>query len=203
MTVAYPLSWPEGWPRTPAAERKNGWTAFKRSSNGRYGSSQAWTFAAARDALLEEVWKHKPTSVTLSTNFQPGKNGPQEGRRRPEDEAVAVYFQRKGKPYVMACDRYGDAEGNMRSLALALEAMRQLERHGGGTMMERAYEGFAALPAPKSWWEILGVTQAASVAEIEAAYRFKARAAHPDSGGSTAAMAELNAARDQARSAAQ
>jgi hypothetical protein len=202
MTEAYPLAWPEGWPRTLRADQKQGWAAFKRQvDNGRYRSGQAWTFAAARDALLEEVWKHKPQSVTLSSNFQPGKNGPVEGRKRPDDEAVAIYFQRKGKPYVMACDRYGDAEGNMRSLALALEAMRQLERHGGGTMMERAYEGFAALPAPKRWWEILGVAPDATTPEVESAHRAKARAAHPDAGGSDAAMAELNAARDQARSA--
>lgn len=196
MTQSYPLAWPEGWPRTPVADRKDGRNSFKRPGD-RY--HEPWTFAAARDALLDEVWRHRPTSVVLSTNFPTGKNGPMEGRRRPEDEAVAVYFQRKGKPYVLACDRYHDAEGNMRSLALALEAMRALERHGGGVMMERAFDGFQALPAPRSCWEILGVPPGATAAAIDAAYKTKARAAHPDSGGSTTAMAELNAARDSAR----
>lgn len=196
MTEAYPLTWPEGWPRTPRADRKDGRNSFKRP--GSRGWNEPWTFAAARDALLEEAWRHGPTSVTLSSNFQPGRAGPVEGKRRPDDEGVAIYFQRKGKPYVMACDRYHDAEGNMRSLALALEALRQLERHGGGTMMERAFAGFAALPAPKRWWEVLGCPSNASRAEIEAAHRAKARTAHPDAGGSDAAMAELNTARDAA-----
>jgi hypothetical protein len=200
VTEAFPLAWPEGWPRTPEGEKKDGRYSFKRQQDtGRgYRMGQPWSFAAARDALLEELWKHNPSSVVLSSNFQPGKNGPMEGRRRPEDEGIAVYFQRKGKPYVMACDRYHDAEGNMRSLALALEAMRQLERHGGGTMMERAYEGFAALPPPKSCWEILDLKPGASADDVRRAYRAKAPRAHPDGGGSHDRMAELNAARDEA-----
>jgi hypothetical protein len=194
VTVAYPLAWPEGWPRTPPAQRMDGDRKFHRAGG------QSWTFAKARDALLEEIGRHGVMTCVISTNFPLDRRFlAVEGKRRPEDEGVAVYFQRKGRPIVMACDRYHDAEGNMRSLALALEALRQLERHGGGVMMERAYEGFTALPAPPRWWQILGVAPDAGPAEIEAAYRAKAKAAHPDAGGSEAAMAELNAARDQGR----
>lgn len=195
---AYPLAWPDGWPRTPLAERKHGASAFKRQRDTGRGwrQGEAWTFAAARDALLEEVWRHSPSSVTLSTNFQPGKNGPTEGKRRPAEEGVAVYFQRRGKPIVMACDRYHDAEGNMRSLTLALEALRQLERHGGGVMMEKAYDGFVALPAPKRPHEILGVVPDASPEEVRRAWRMKIADAHPDQNGTHAAAAEVNAARD-------
>lgn len=194
MTEAFPLCWPAGWPRTAGADKKNGGHAFKRPG-GRYGTVP-WTFAAARDALVDEIWKHGPTSAVVSMNFQTGKNGPIEGKRRPEDEGVAIYFQRKGRPYVMACDRYSDAEGNMRSLALALEALRQLERHGGGVMMERAYSGFTALPAPKRPHEILGIAATASEAEIRAAWRRRIGEAHPDQGGSEAEASEINAARD-------
>ncbi len=189
MTEAFPLSRPDGWPRTRDIDKKHGHSSFSRPGGH-------WTFTAARDALIEEVWKHKPTSVVLSTNFEVGRAGPMAGRRRPADESIAIYFQRKGRPYVMACDRYYDAEGNMRSLALALEAMRQLERHGGGTMMERAYEGFAALPAPKRPHEILGVSATATEAEVRAAWRRRIGEVHPDRGGTQAASAEINAARD-------
>jgi hypothetical protein len=192
MTEAHPLAWPEGWPRTPATEKRQGWVAFKRQvDNGRYRSGQPWTFDAARDALLEEVWRHSDSHAPV--------NGPQEGKRRPEDEGIALYFQRNGKSYVMACDRYGDAEGNMRSLTLALEALRQLERHGGGVMVEKAFSGFSALPPPKSCWMVLGIPPGSTVEKIEGAFRTKARAAHPDTGGSHAAMSELSAARDKAR----
>jgi hypothetical protein len=203
MSEAYPLAWPEGWPRTPDAEKKDGRFVFKRQvDNGRYRSGQAWTFAAARDALLEEIGRHGAMTCVVSTNFALDRRFlAVEGKRRPADEGVAIYFQRKGRPIAMACDRFHDAEGNMRSLTLALEAMRQLERHGGGTMMERAYEGFAALPAPKRWWEVLGVSPDCTPQDIQAAYRALARKAHPDAGGTHAAMAELNSALDAARRA--
>jgi hypothetical protein len=37
---------------------------------------------------------------------------------------------------------------NMRSLALAIEGMRQVERHGGGFMLERAFTCFLAIAPP-------------------------------------------------------
>ena len=207
MTDAFPLSWPPGWPRTDRADQKRGDLAFKRQQDpGRgYRSGAPWTFAAARDALIEEVWRHTGgKSFVFSSNFEASKGVPREGRRRPEDEAVAIYFQRNGAPYVMACDRYVDAEGNMRSLTLALEALRQLERHGGGVMLERAFEGFAALPAPdwtpparaqRPWWEVFGVMRAQADAEtIGALYRVKAKAV----AGDLTALLELNLARDAA-----
>ena len=63
----------------------------------------------------------------------------------------------------MACDRFDNAAANMRSLGLAIEAMRQLERHGVGTMMERAFTGFVALPAPESPCDVLGLKPIASM----------------------------------------
>jgi len=45
---------------------------------------------------------------------------------------------------------------------------------------------------------VLGVGRTASAGEIEAAWRARAKAAHPDVGGSAAAMAEINAAHDAA-----
>ncbi len=44
-------------------------------------------------------------------------------------------------------------------------------------------------------WEVLGVKQGANAAEIESAYREKAKRWHPDAGGSHEQMAKLNAAR--------
>jgi hypothetical protein len=89
----------------------------------------------------------------------------------------------------------------MRSLTLAIEAMRQLERHGGGTMMERAFTGFAAIAPPdwkKPWREVFGVKPDWQ-GDITALYREKAKNRHPDTGGSDSLMAELNVAFAEAK----
>jgi curved DNA-binding protein CbpA len=63
-------------------------------------------------------------------------------------------------------------------------------------MVERAFTGFAALPAPKSPWEVIGVKHGASLDQIEAAYKAKAKKLHSEYGsGADVMMAELNAAR--------
>ncbi|TDR94166.1 J domain-containing protein [Enterovirga rhinocerotis] len=198
MTTGYPLAWPQGWPRTLASDRIDGRHRFKRSDR------KLWTFAAARNALMEEASRlgSRSWETVLSTNFRLTAGGdPTAAKGRPIDEGVALYMRRNGRPYVMACDRYVRAEENMRSLTLAIAAMRQLERHGGGIMMERAFAGFAALPPPggRPWHEVLGVSPAASLHEVEAVFRRLAAIHHPDVGGSAGAMAELNAARAQAQ----
>lgn len=193
MTTAYPLAWPEGWPRTPAAQRVNGQYNFKKTGND--GWKRSYTFAEARDALIGEVRKMGAAGFVLSTNYQISSvtGLPRSDRRAPEDTGVAIYFTRKGKPLAMACDRYTRAEENMNSLRLALDAMRQLERHGGGLMAEKAFTGFAALPAPKSCWEILGLAgPAVTAADVQSAWREKVRAAHPDQGGSQATAAHAD-----------
>jgi len=89
---------------------------------------------------------------------------------------------------------------NIAAVAAHIEATRAIERHGVATVSEM-FEGFTALPAPtarKAWWEILGVSSDAEPAEIEAAFKTKAKVAHPDMGGSADAMAELNRAKQEA-----
>lgn len=192
---AYPLAWPDGWPRTSPSAQIDGRGRFSRGG----GNKGWWTFAEARDALLDEVSRLSGRAGVMSANFPLDRYGRASGGKgRPADQGVAVYFTVKGKPYVMACDRYTRAEENMRSLALAIEAMRTLERHGGGVMMEKAFQGFAALPPPKSCWELLGVQPGVSEAEVRAAWRRRIGEAHPDQGGSEAAASALNAARDDA-----
>ncbi len=55
----------------------------------------------------------------------------------------------------------------------------------------------ATLPI-NHWSIVLGVSPTASKAEINKAYRAKAKLAHADAGGTDGAMVRLNLARDQA-----
>jgi DnaJ-class molecular chaperone len=75
--------------------------------------------------------------------------------------------------------------------------MRAIERHGGAEILDRAFMGFAALPAPEQPFQVLGVGANASREEVERAYRLLAAKHHPDRpGGDAHAMARINAARD-------
>lgn len=210
--TAYPLCWPEGWKRTPThARQQDGVFATKRTDGG-YGHV-ALTFDRARRSLADELSRLRAVGIVLSSNVPLRIDGNPHGGfgdRRYDDPGIAVYFSYKGKPMVMAADRYLSCAGNMRSLALAIDAMRTLERHGGGVMMERAFSGFSALPPPagskpkRPWWEVMRYSadpaerELLSVAEIKARYNTLAKKLHPDVGGSADEMSELTQARDDA-----
>lgn len=140
------------------------------------------------------------SAPVISTNIALRQDGlPYSNRRPPDDKGVAVYFTHKGKQMCFACDRWDKVEDNIYAIAKSIDALRGIERWGSGSMVEQAFTGFVALPAPKNPHEILGVKPGASEAEIDAAYREKAKTAHPDRGGSAEAMQELNAARQHAK----
>ncbi len=183
MTQASPLHWPPGLART----RKPNRSAFGEFNVG----SQSYY-------LREQVRLMGGSLPIISTNLELRNDGlPYANQRQPTDKGVAVYFQRRGKSMVFACDQWDKVEHNLRAIGKTIEALRGIERWGSSDLMERAFAGFEALPSPEQWWQVLKVKPDASPGEIGTAYRNQARAAHPDTGGSTAAMARLNAARDQ------
>jgi hypothetical protein len=192
MTQRYPLAWPAGKPRTPWTARKSG--AFK--ADGRY-----ITVDRAFQRIQYELDRIGGRNPLVSTNVELRVDGrPRMDRAAPSDPGVCLYFDLKGQPYALACDVYQTVPQNLAAIAAHLEATRAIERHGVATAAEM-FTAFVALPQPKRWWEVLGLTAGASLADVEAAWRAKAGANHPDRGGSHAAMAELNAARDAARRA--
>lgn len=198
MTEAYPLHWPPGWPRTPRHRLQESRRRWGKQEKGK--AKRPWSFAEARDELFAELERTGAKQVVLSTNFRLTQYGlPSKNLGAPDDQGVAIYFVLKGRQMVMAQDGHTRAEENLRALALVLRYLRGVEDLGGGTMMERAFEGFASLPSPtmtRAWWDVLGVSQWAGPDEIRAAWRAKAAAAHPDADGSDAAMSEINVARD-------
>lgn len=155
------------------------------------------SFADARNGLLREIRLLGGTMPVLSTNVTLRRDGlPYAGQRQPEDKGAAVYFSHKGKQMCFACDRWDKVEDNLQAISKTIEALRGIERWGTGEMVQQAFTGFVALPSD-SPWEALGLKPGAGRAEVEAAYREKAKRCHPDAGGSHEQMARLNAARDE------
>lgn len=184
---AFPLQWPDGWPRTPYHKRQS--SPFKVNAE------------VARRHLFNELKLLGARNIVMSSNVALRGDGlPYAGAmdKRYDDPGVAIYFTLDGEQRTMARDVYPRPQDNMRSLGLAVEAMRALERHGGSHMMKRAFTGFAALPPPRSCWDILGLQPGASADAVEGAFRKLAMKHHPDQGGSTSAMADLNRARLEA-----
>jgi hypothetical protein len=104
--------------------------------------------------------------------------------REPNDRGAAVYFTLKGQQMCFACDRWDCVADNIQAIRKTIEALRGIERWGTGDMVQQAFNGFVALPAPPSAWKVLGVKPGASWTEINEAYREKAKKAHSDVGGS-------------------
>jgi hypothetical protein len=187
---AYPLQWPEGWPRAKRRE----YSPFKMDAN------------KSRRKLLNEIAMMGGKLPVISTNARIRADGEPRADERPVDPGVAVYFERKGKRMVFACDKFWLVRENLHAIALTIEALRGIERWGASEMMERAFSGFKQLAAENegpSWWGVLQVRAGATVEEIETAYRELAKVAHPDAPtGSHDAMTALNAAREQGLSVA-
>jgi hypothetical protein len=49
--------------------------------------------------------------------------------------------------YVIACDQFKEVRLNMAAIGLTIKAIRQIERCGTTSLLERAFKGFSALPA--------------------------------------------------------
>lgn len=195
---AFPLSFPEDWPRTRPQDRRP-MAAWKRSAN------------QYRDALTMELTRMECPSAVISSNVPLNLRGSLTPGIEPLDVGVAVYFSRKIKEdfrwqdalgihdpapteqqiqdafrrlaqvhhpdrggdvamfqevtkhrdnalrwvnrktnnnfdYVIACDQFKEVRLNMAAIVMTIKAIRQIERCGTSSLLERAFKGFSALP---------------------------------------------------------
>jgi hypothetical protein len=163
---------------------------------------RSFTIGRVRDELMNELRLLGATEIVVSSNVPTRPDGLlKSDPRRLDDPGIAVYFKFKKKSMVMARDGFISVAGNLRSLGMAIAGLRQLERHGGSFMLERAFTGFLAIAPPdwkKPWREVFGI-KPEWTGDIADLYRSKARDRHPDAGGSDTLMAELNVAYREAR----
>lgn len=184
--AAYPLQWPPGWPRTP------------QRGKGQYRTSMTGALKNLRNELRRLCGEAAVRSLVLSSNVALGVDN-------PADPGVVAYFTWDGEQFAIPNDRWNCPEHNVQAIALTIEAMRAMERHGSKHMIKASFRGFTALPAAtvgqRHWREVLGLdpTTRFSRDNLESRRRELATHFHPDRpGGSTERMAEINAAFDEA-----
>lgn len=214
MISAHPLSWPEGWPRAKSRERAN----FGRAGGGMSGArKQRLEVVDGCNRVLLELGRLgiDRQDVIVSTNVRTRMDGlPRSGEAEPQDPGAAVYWvtYRRAKTSepnppmieqrrVMAVDRYDRVADNLAAIAATLEALRAIDRHGGGQILERAFTGFTALPAPEAsrdWRVVLGVPGRPTLEDVEEAYRRLRSLHHPDRGGAAADFHAVQVAYEQA-----
>lgn len=184
----YPLTWPDGWPRTPTWQR--GHSPFKATPEKAYRE------------LVQELDRLGARNVIISSNLKLRQDGfPYANQPRHDDEGIAVYFTRKGKDMVLACDKFAKREANMRAITKTIDAIRGIERWGSSDLMERAFTGFAQLghDSGRRWWDVLGVASDTPLNVIETHYLRRRSATHPDRGGDAAEFAAVQQAWEQAQ----
>lgn len=193
MIDAYPLQWPNHWPRT------------ERPQPSQFKVSQV----KAQQGIRRELSLLGAEDVVLSTNIELRQDGlPYASRRPPEDQAVAVYFKLNGEQQCIPCDKWKTIAENMRAIEKTIEALRGLERWGAKEMVNAAFRGFKALPSStivtpyqaRLWYDVLEVQPNASAEVIKAAYRQKLLKHHPDHGGEVSAFNEVQKAFKEATS---
>ena len=169
-TRAYPLYWPEGWSRA---------TSHKSARFGDHSVNEG------RRVVADQVRLFGGRDLIISSNLELRLDGnPRSNQKQPVDRGVAIYFKRREQDVALACDIYMTVEDNLWALCRTLDALRQIERDGSPSLINRAFKGFAALPDPnvREWWEVLNVPRTASAVEIRMAYIRLAKQYHPDTG---------------------
>lgn len=133
---------------------------------------------------------------------------------RPETPAVAIAADTSKGSLLFTCGRFKHWQDNVRAIALGLEALRRVERYGI-VQSDEQYRGWRAIPAgppppgqtgPMTKQEALELLRSEAgwdcgpdhddAADVIKAYRWAARKAHPDHGGTAERFAAITAARD-------
>lgn len=209
---AHPLQWPDGWKRTATAYRRHAMFSTGRHSpaTARGTAQKDLTIADGLERVLAALGRMGVgrNMVVISSNLLLRQDGlPRSGQPEPADVGVAVYWtSTAGIPKVMAIDQYRRVADNLAAVAATLEAMRAVQRHGGGAILDRAFTGFTALPAPgqtRGWRETLDLVGVDPISEqvLKERFRHARSAAHPQNGGSSEAFMAAQAAYDSARKA--
>ena len=176
-------TWPG--PRTPEWERQR--SPFSAS------------YTDTLDLLERELRHLEARNVVVQVVLEPSQirnGGLPKTINAIKDPAVIVTFSNAaGEEFAYPCDTFSTYVSNIRAIALALEALRKVDRYGV-TRKGEQYQGFRALPAAEEpqprmsaeaaaefVGELTGIAAASILSDPELfkmASKLAARRAHPD-----------------------
>jgi hypothetical protein len=196
MRIVYrplPVVWPSG-NRTPASARA--YSRFKAS------------YSATLNLLVRELrylGVYQGDTVVFETGFQEHEirlDGLPRRGAKPADPAIILSFESRYGPLRYGCDTYATHDANLRAIALALEALRAVDRYGV-TKRGEQYQGWKALPAAGETMTartaaivIRDMAEVTNELPLADAARRAARKVHPDVGGTRELWDRLQRARE-------
>lgn len=180
---AFPLSWPETFPRTKGRQHSRFDTTLHRALMNVEEELQRF----AKDS------GKRLTDIIISSNYSLSD-------QKPDDPGVAVYFTWDEERTCIPVDRYYKIEDNLQAIYHCINAKRTMLRHGGINLVKAAFRGYAQLPPPggENWRDVLGY-QGSDLDEANKKYKSLMMKAHPDRpGGTNEAAYRLNRAWSEA-----
>lgn len=154
------------------------------------------SLSATQDLLTRELRALNARTVVIQLaigEIDLRNDGLPRASARPEHPGVILSLDSPYGPLSYPCDTFTDWQSNLRAIALALEALRKVDRYGV-TKNGEQYTG---------WRQIEGRTPTGPMTVAEARafmaqhgdYRTAARKLHPDTGGSAEEFQRLQEAR--------
>lgn len=207
--------WPRGLTVGPIRE----WPGALRSPGERVRSPFASTLSSTLGLLNREVWHLVDTaaqqdSAELLVAIEASQfriDGRPRATAKAQHPGVIFSLDTRHGHLSYPCDRFPTWQDNLRAVALALEALRKVDRYGV-TAHGQQYRGFLALESAAESDDSIGqafrtiaVLAVLHMAEVErapaTAVRRAQRRTHPDHGGTAASWNRLTAATNILRSA--
>jgi DnaJ-domain-containing protein 1 len=186
------LEWPTGLgERTPPGER---------SSTSNFTATLGQTTSQLEDEMDRldvDRWRGEIANQHSKSNGLPLHNA------NPDDSGFALRWTKDGTDHAVGCDHYASLRDNVREVYLW---MRETRLSGDRPVRTgRSQFASAALPsaeedavvAEEPPHEVLEVAPDADPAVIKAAYRQKAKAAHPDRGGDGEQLQRVKRAKER------
>jgi hypothetical protein len=135
----------ERWPGAPTEDRKSH-PFRKQGSHGWIQSGVNWSSTV--ELLERELRQLEAEGILLQmavTSRDIRNDGWIRANARPEHPGVILTFDSRHGPLSYPCDTFDDWQANARAIALALEALRKVDRYGVSRRGEQ-YRGWGALP---------------------------------------------------------